>query len=194
MNKLLQFLLCCLLFVAVKNTSAQNPLYSDTTITIINGDTILGKPIEFKKYDQRFVDFMFFDGSYNVVAFRITENNECFQFMLSSLDSSTWCFTITDEEFKTMMLLVDEMNRELAQQSNWPVKCNYCQTMQFFWYEGDVERSTLKRSYLIPLSFNDILDYCYNLSIEKQRCRINLNYFQSLQGFEDNLKGPASSK
>jgi hypothetical protein len=194
MKNRIRLLICILLLVAGKFSAAQNPLYSDTTITIINGDTILGKPIEFKKYDQRFVDFMFFDGSYNIVAFRLTENNECFQLMLSSLDSSTWCFTITEEEFAELMAMVEEMNRELEQQTNWPVKCNYCQTMQFFWYEGDVERSALKRSVAIPISFNSILDFCYDVSEEKQRCHINLNYFQSLQGFEDNLKGPGSNK
>jgi len=188
--KIAKILICSLFICAAHSAYSQNPLYSDTTITIIDGDTIIGKPIEFKKYDQRFIDFMFFDGSYNMVVFRITENNECFQFMMSSLDSSTWCFTITNDEFKMLMSLVDQMNVELMKQSNWPVKCKYCQTLQFFWYEGDVERSTLKRSYAIPLSFNEILDYCYELSEDKKRCNIKLNYFQSIQGFEDNLIGP----
>lgn len=194
MKKFFQLIICISFLFAAKISVAQNPIYTDTTITIINGDTIIGKPITFKKYDERFVDFMFFDGTYNIVSFRITESNQCFQFMLSSKDSSTFCFTISDEEFGQIMRLVQEMKSELEKQSNWPVKCNYCQTMQFFWYEGDLERSILKRSVAIPKVFSDILNLCYDLSSEKQRCGIKLNYFQSLQGFEDNLKGPSSTK
>lgn len=194
MKKFFQVFFCFCLLSAAKISVAQNPIYTDSTITIINGDTIIGQPITFKKYDERFVDFMFFDGTYNIVAFRITESNQCFQFMLSSKDSSTYCFTISDEAFGQIMRFVQDMKAELEKQSNWPVKCNYCQTMQFFWYEGDLERSILKRSYLIPDAFTHILDLCYDLSSEKQRCGIKLNYFQSLQGFEDNLKGPSSTK
>jgi len=193
MNRII-FLACFFFCIAMKQGGAQNPIYSDTSITIINGDTIIGKPIEFKKYDQRFMDFMFFDGTYNIVAFRITENNECFQLMLSTLDSSTWCFRISDDDFKELMNMIETMKQELGTQANWPVKCSYCQTLQLFWYEGDVERSTLKRSYLIPESFGPILEKCYNLSGEKQRCNINLNYFQSLQGFEEYMKGPSTHK
>ncbi|MFI5172503.1 MAG: hypothetical protein ACHQFW_08935 [Chitinophagales bacterium] len=173
----------------------QNTTIGADSITIIGTDTIIGPPITFRKYDERFIDFMFFDGNYNVVSFRITEKSSCFQFMLSSLDSSTYCFPVEKEEFKLLMSYMKEFSDEIASQSNWPVKCKYCQTLQMFWYDGDKERSTIKRSYLIPESFNKILDFCYELSADdKYKCTIDLKYFQSLEGFDDNLRGPSSSK
>jgi len=185
-------LIICFIVLSASGLHAQVPEYSDTTI--INGDTILGAPIQFKTYDERFMDFMFFDGSYNIVSFRINESGSCYQFMLSSLDSSTYCFKISDEAFGVLMGYIEDMKAELETQSNWPVKCNYCQTMQMIWYSGDIERSIIKRSVRIPQTFSTILDACYNLSGEKYNCKINLNYFHSLQGFEDNLRGPSSVK
>lgn len=188
------FLFCCCMAFMCRTGIAQNTTLGSDSLTIIGTDTIIGKPITFRSYDERFIDFMFFDGNYNVVAFRVTEKSSCFQLMLSSLDSSTYCFEADPEQFKVLMGMVKNFQTELEAQSNWPVKCNYCQTLQFFWYDGEHERSTIKRSYLIPKSFNDILDYCYTLSTGKNRCKIELNYFQSLEGFYDNLRGPSSNK
>ena len=64
-----------------------------------------------------------------------------------------------------------------------------------FWYDGDKERSTIKRSYRIPGVFTEILDFCYDISSDdKRKCNIELNYFHSLEGFEDNLRGPSYNK
>lgn len=168
-------------------------VYGDT-LTIIGQDTIIGKPITFRSYNERFIDFLFFDGSYNIVAFHITENSTSFQLMLSSADSATYCFDTNPEAFKTLMAYMQTFNEDLLAQSNYPVKCNYCQTLQIFWYDGDKERSTLKRSYRIPQVFSQILEYSYDQSHNKSRCAISLDNFMSLEGFEDNLRGPQSQK
>lgn len=173
--------------------SATIAKYGDT-LTIIGNDTIIGKPITFRKYNERFVDFMFFDGSFNIVAFHITENSSSFQLMLSSLDSSTYCFEAPPGMFDNLMAYMNQFNEELMAQPYGPVKCNYCQTLQIFWYDGDKERSTIKRAYRIPEVFSEMLDYCYDVSMAKNRCKIDLDYFMSLEGFEDNLRGPASQK
>lgn len=173
--------------------STEISLYGDT-LTIIGEDTIIGPPITFRKYNERFVDFMFFDGSYNIVSFHIAENSTSFQFMLSSVDSSTYCFDASPEIFDMLMRMMVDFNEELMAQPNYPVKCNYCQTLQIFWYDGDKERSTLKRSYRIPKVFTDILEFSYDQSTEKRRCTISLDHFMSLEGFEDNLRGPQSQK
>ncbi len=177
----------------LQSDSAEVVLYGDT-ISIINGDTIVGKPITFRSYNERFIDFMFFDGSYNIVSFHIAENSTSFQFMLSSLDSSTYCFEITPFAFDRLMQYMQEFNEELLKQPNYPVKCNYCQTLQVFWYDGDKERSSLKRSYRIPSVFTEILEYSYDQSTTKQRCSISLDNFMSLEGFEAYLRGPESQK
>ncbi len=192
--KKLFFLLIVFSFCSSRSLHAQSTTLGTDSITIIGTDTILGKPITFRKYNERFVDFMFFDGKFNIVSFRITEKNTCFQLMLSSLDSATFCFDVPQDQFELLMGYMNEFSEELAAQSNWPVKCDYCQTLQMFWYDGDHERSTIKRSYLIPESFNKILEYAYDLSADKRRCTIELNYFQSLEGFDDNLRGPSSNK
>lgn len=177
----------------LESDSAEVVLYGDT-ISIINGDTIVGKPITFRTYNERFIDFMFFDGSYNIVSFHIAENTTSFQFMLSSLDSSTYCFEVTPYAFDQLMAYMQEFNAELLSQPNYPVKCNYCQTLQVFWYDGDKERSSLKRSYRIPKVFTEILEYSYDQSELKQRCSISLDNFMSLEGFEAYLRGPESQK
>lgn len=177
----------------LESDSTEVVLYGDT-ISIINGDTIVGKPITFRTYNERFIDFMFFDGSYNIVSFHIAENTTSFQFMLSSLDSSTYCFEVTPYAFDQLMAYMQEFNAELLSQPNYPVKCNYCQTLQVFWYDGDKERSSLKRSYRIPKVFTEILEYSYDQSELKQRCSISLDNFMSLEGFEAYLRGPESQK
>lgn len=107
--------------------------------------------------------------------------------MISSLDSSVYCFQTGPDEFKLLLTMVKEMNAELMAQSNWPVKCNYCQTMQMFWFEGDHERSTLKRSVAIPQSFNEILDYCYEISsTRKRKCQLELKTFKVWKDFQIN--------
>ncbi|MBK7440678.1 MAG: hypothetical protein WBP43_02220 [Chitinophagales bacterium] len=172
-----------------------NVVSGNDSLTIIGTDTIIGPPITFRSYNERFIDFMFFDGSFNVVSFHITEKSSSFQLMLSSLDSSTYCFSVSPEEFKILMAYMKQFNDELLAQPNYPIKCNYCQTLQMFWYDGDKERSTIKRSYRIPSVFNEILEFCYDVSSDdKRKCSIELNYFHSLEGFEDNLKGPSSNK
>ncbi len=197
-------LVCCVICMAcVSKVNAQNTtlqsdsaevvLYGDT-ISIINGDTIVGKPITFRSYNERFIDFMYFDGSYNIVSFRIAEKSTSFQFMLSSVDSGTYCFEVSPEAFKQLMGYMYTFNEELLAQPNYPVKCNYCPTLQAFWYDGDKERSTLKRSYRIPQVFSEILEYTYDQSDAKQRCTITLDNFMSLEGFEDKLRGPESQK
>ncbi|MBK8342414.1 MAG: hypothetical protein IPL12_03215 [Bacteroidetes bacterium] len=65
-----------------------NVVSGNDSLTIIGTDTIIGPPITFRSYNERFIDFMFFDGSFNVVSFHITEKSSSFQLMLSSLDSS----------------------------------------------------------------------------------------------------------
>ena len=70
------------------------------TIKIIGEDTLVGPPIVFRQYNERFIDFMFFDGNFNVVSFRIMEKSTSFQFMISSLDSSVYCFQTDPDEFK----------------------------------------------------------------------------------------------
>lgn len=168
---------------------------SEDSLTIIGTDTIIGPPITFRSYNERFIDFMFFDGNYNVVSFHITEKSSSFQLMLSSLDSSTYCFTASPEEFKLIMSYMKQFNDEILAQPVYPIKCNYCQTLQMFWYDGDKERSTIKRSYRIPGVFTEILDLCYDISSDdKRKCNIELNYFHSLEGFEDNLRGPSYNK
>jgi len=164
------------------------------SITIIGEDTIIGPPITFRSYNERFVDFMFFDGSYNIVSFHIAEKSTSFQFMLSSLDSATYCFDISPEMFNMLMAMMQDFNAELLMQPNYPVKCNYCQTLQIFWYDGDKERSTLKRSYRIPKIFTDILDVSYDQAADKRRCVISTDHFMSLEGFEEYLRGPESQK
>lgn len=197
------FAFCCITFCLSHTAQAQNTtlgsdstevvLYGDT-ISIINGDTIVGKPITFRSYNERFIDFMFFDGSYNIVSFHIAENTTSFQFMLSSLDSSTYCFEVSSYAFDQLMAYMQEFNEELLSQPNYPVKCNYCQTLQVFWYDGDKERSSLKRSYRIPKVFTEILEYAYDQSEAKQRCSVSLDNFMSLEGFEAYLRGPESQK
>ncbi|MEZ5014418.1 MAG: hypothetical protein R2794_09015 [Chitinophagales bacterium] len=182
-------LLCC-----VQLVHAQNTTLGEDSITVIGNDTIIGPPITFRTYDSRFVDFMFFDGNYNIVVFQINENHTCFQFMLSSEDSAYYCFQVTDKQFKELMRLVDTFKSELEKQKNWPVKCNYCQTLQMFWYDKSHEYSTLKKNYAIPQSFSEILDYCYDISTTKRKCDIDMNQFKSLEGFKDNLRGPSSAK
>lgn len=173
--------------------SSEVLIYGDS-LTIIGEDTIIGKPITFRSYNERFIDFMFFDGSYNIVAFHIAEKSTSFQLMLSSADSATFCFDVSPDAFKMLMAYMQEFNAELMAQPNYPVKCNYCQTLQIFWYDGDKERSTLKRSYRIPQVFTEILEYSYDQSLTKSRCTISLDNFMSLEGFEDNLRGPQSQK
>ncbi len=195
MNRIIGLIFFMIMLLYSRKTIAQNTTLGSDSITIIGTDTIIGPPITFRKYDEKFIDFMFFDGNYNVVAFRIAEKSSCFQLMLSSLDSNTYCFTVGKDEFKLLMSYLKDFSTELATQSNWPVKCDYCQTLQMFWYDGDKERSTIKRSFLIPDSFNTILDFCYELSADdKKKCNIDLKYFQSLEGFDDNLRGPSSNK
>jgi hypothetical protein len=165
------------------------------SIRIVGTDTLIGPPITFRSYNERFIDFMFFDGNYNVVSFHITENSSSFQLMLSSLDSNTYCFSVHPQEFKTLMEMMKQFNDELMAQPNYPIKCNYCQTLQMFWYDGDKERSTIKRSYRIPPVFPEILEYCYDISSDdKRKCGIELNYFHSLEGFDDKLRGPSYNK
>ena len=172
-----------------------NYVFGDDSLTIIGTDTIIGPPITFRSYNERFIDFMFFDGNFNVVSFHITENSSSFQLMLSSLDSNTYCFNVQPQEFKMIMAYMKQFNDELLSQPFTPIKCNYCQTLQMFWYDGDKERSTIKRSYRIPGVFTEILDFCYDISSDdKRKCNIELNYFHSLEGFEDNLRGPSYNK
>ena len=194
MKKLIAFVFFISLF-ASGISFGQSTTLGEDSIKVIGEDTLVGPPIVFRQYDARFIDFMFFDGNFNVVSFRIMEKSTSFQFMISSLDSSVYCFQTDPDEFKILMAMVKEMNAELMAQSNWPVKCNYCQTMQMFWFEGDHERSTLKRSVAIPQSFNQILDYCYEISsTEKRKCQLELKNFQSLEGFSDKLRGPSANK
>ncbi len=172
-----------------------NKVVVKDSLTIIGNDTIIGPPITFRSYDERFIDFMFFDGNFNVVSFHITEKSSSFQLMLSSLDSNTYCFNITPYEFDIIMAYMKDFSDELMTQPNYPIKCDYCQTLQMFWYDGDKERSTIKRSYRIPKVFNEILEFCYDASSDdKRKCEIELNYFHSLEGFEDNLRGPSYNK
>ncbi len=194
LKKLIAFVFFITLF-ASGISFGQSTTLGEDSIKVIGEDTLIGPPIVFRQYNERFIDFMFFDGNFNVVSFRIMEKSTSFQFMISSLDSSVYCFQTDPEEFKILLAMVKEMNAELMAQSNWPVKCNYCQTMQMFWYEGDHERSTLKRSVAIPQSFNPILDYCYEISsTEKRKCQLELKNFQSLEGFADKLRGPSANK
>ncbi|MBP9795469.1 MAG: hypothetical protein KBD42_05490 [Chitinophagales bacterium] len=194
MKKLIAFVFFISLF-ASGISFGQSTTLGEDSIKVIGEDTLVGPPIVFRQYNERFVDFMFFDGNFNVVSFRIMEKSTSFQFMISSLDSSVYCFQTDPDEFKMLLAMVKEMNAELMAQSNWPVKCNYCQTMQMFWFEGDHERSTLKRSVAIPQSFNQILDYCYEISsTEKRKCQLELKNFQSLEGFSDKLRGPSANK
>lgn len=190
--------LCCLMYTNVSAQSttlgADSSAIVKDSLTIIGEDTLVGPPITFRKYNERFIDFMFFDGNYNIVSFHIAENSTSFQLMLSSMDSATYCFSVSPEQFKVIMSYMKQFNDELLAQPNYPVKCNYCQTLQMFWYDGDKERSTLKRSYRIPQMFPELLDYCYDLSETKRRCNISLDNFMSLEGFEDNLRGPKSQK
>ncbi len=195
------FLFAALLFTNKVNAQSStlgvdtNVVSGNDSLTIIGTDTIIGPPITFRSYNERFIDFMFFDGSFNVVSFHITEKSSSFQLMLSSLDSSTYCFSVSPEEFKILMAYMKQFNDELLAQPNYPIKCNYCQTLQMFWYDGDKERSTIKRSYRIPAVFNEILEFCYDVSSDdKRKCSIELNYFHSLEGFDDKLKGPSSNK
>lgn len=172
-----------------------NKVIGADSLTVIGNDTLIGPPITFRTYNERFIDFMFFDGNFNVVSFHITEKSSSFQLMLSSLDSNTYCFNITPYEFDKIMAYMKEFSDELMAQSNYPIKCDYCQTLQMFWYDGDKERSTIKRSYRIPSVFNEILEFCYDASSDdKRKCQIELNYFHSLEGFDDNLRGPSYNK
>jgi hypothetical protein len=145
-------------------------------------------------FQSRFVDFFFFDGSYNIVAFRINESAESVQLMLSSADSSTYCFNVSPAQFKVLIGYMEDFRLQLEQQPNWPIKCKYCQTLQMFWFDGSTERSTLKRSFYIPDSFNIILDFCYEISSNKKRCSTDIENFKSFHGFEDYIKGPSSMK
>lgn len=195
MKKVIALLFIFTSFAASISFGQITPVPAEDSLKIVNGDTLIGPPIVFRQYNERFIDFMFFDGNFNVVTFRIMEKSTSFQLMLSSVDSTVFCFQTDPEEFKMLMNLIKQMNEELAAQSNWPVKCNYCQTMQMFWYDGEHERSTLKRSVAIPETFNSILDFCYEISsTDKRRCELELKNFLSLEGFYDKLRGPSANK
>ncbi len=164
----------------------------NAVLSLKSQNTTLGT--DTNAFQSRFIDFFFFDGSYNIVAFRVNENTESYQLMLSSADSSTYCFNVSPAQFKILIGNMEDFRLQLEQQPNWPVKCKYCQTVQIFWFDGNIERSALKRSFSIPDSFNTIIDPCYEISASKKRCSTEIENFKSFHGFENYIKGPTSMK
>lgn len=139
---------------------------------------------------NRYVDFFFYTGTYDLIAFRIVENNPSYELSIGIDDSATYCFQITSEIFTLLMTKMDAFRKELETQTTQTVKCKSCPTLQIFWYDGDKERSVLKRAYNIPVSINEIMNLCYNASENKKQCTLDKNIFKSFQGFENTFSRP----
>lgn len=146
--------------------------------------------IQNTKIQNRYVDFFFYTGTYDLVAFRIVENDLSYQLNLGVDDSLTYCFQTSPENFKLLMEKMEKFRKEIETQTTQAVKCKSCPTLQIFWYDGDKERSVLKRAYNIPASVNEILNLCYNASENKKQCTLDKNIFKCFQGFENAYSRP----